>query len=57
MLFLGIDMLVAADFIAYDEAKLGRAMTYPELVSYLRRELQVTERRSCAILEALGYRP
>lgn len=54
MLYIDVDIPVCKDFIAYDEIKLGRAMTYDELVPYLKRHFDFGERRCKVILETLG---
>lgn len=55
--FLDIDIPICRDFIAFDEAKLGREMVYEELVSYLKRHFDFAEHRCAVILETLGRYP
>lgn len=57
MLFVAVDIPICRDFILYDETKLGRRMTYVELVAYLKHEFGFADFRIHVILETLGRYP
>lgn len=54
MLFMTIDIPICKDFIAYEEMKIGRELTYDEKIVYLTEQFQFGSIRGKAILEALA---